>query len=309
MATSVFIDGSAGTTGLRIRERLAHRSDIQIVTLPEYLRKNPSARIRSIAQVDVAFLCLPDAAAKEVAEVVVNQGLKTVIIDTSTAHRTADGWTYGFPELAGQREKIAAAKRIANPGCHATGFIATVAPLVQAGLIAPDAQLSAFSLTGYSGGGKNMIAQYEAPADERDPLLDAPRLYGLAQTHKHLPEMVKVCGLQAAPVFAPIVGDYYAGMLVCVPVFGQDPARLTEALSDYYAGSRLVRVRPDMDEAGFMSAGAMAGRDSLEIAVFGNGERALVCARFDNLGKGASGAAIQNMNIVLGVDEALGLVE
>ncbi len=307
--TKVFIDGSAGTTGLRIRERLGVREGMELIALPEELRKNLDARLDAIAEADVAFLCLPDAAAREIAAAADAAGCNTVIIDTSTAHRTADGWTYGFPELAGQRAKVAAAKRIANPGCHATGFIATVAPLVQAGFIAPDAQLSAFSLTGYSGGGKNMIAQYEAPAAERDPLFDAPQLYGIAQAHKHLPEMVKVCGLDNAPVFAPIVGDYYAGMLVCVPVFGMAPQVLNEALADYYAGARLVRVRPDMDEAGFMSAGALAGRDSLEVAVFGNEDRALLCARFDNLGKGASGAAIQNMNIVLGVDEALGLVE
>ena len=307
--TKVFIDGSAGTTGLRIRERLGAREGMELIALPEELRKDLGARLDAIAAADVAFLCLPDAAAREIAATADAAGCNTVIIDTSTAHRTADGWTYGFPELAGQRAKVASAKRIANPGCHATGFIATVAPLVQAGLIAPDAHLSAFSLTGYSGGGKNMIAQYEAPAPERDPLFDAPRLYGIAQAHKHLPEMVKICGLAAAPVFAPIVGDYYAGMLVCVPVFGMAPQVLNEALADYYAGARLVRVRPDMDEAGFMSAGALAGRDSLEVAVFGNEDRALLCARFDNLGKGASGAAIQNMNIVLGVDETLGLVE
>ena len=307
--TTVFIDGSAGTTGLRIRERLAGRTDIRVTVLPDQQRKDPTARLFAMAQADVAFLCLPDAAATEIAQVADTQRVKTVIIDTSTAHRTDDAWAYGFAEIAGQRGKIAASKRIANPGCHATGFIATVAPLVQAGLIAPDAQLSAFSLTGYSGGGKNMIAQYEAPAAERNPLFDAPRLYGIAQAHKHLPEMVKVCGLAKPPVFAPIVGDYYAGMLVCVPVFGINPAVANEALADYYAGARLVRVRPDMDEAGFMSAGAMAGRDSLEVAVFGNENRALLCARFDNLGKGASGAAIQNMTIVLGVDEALGLVE
>ena len=304
--TRVFIDGSAGTTGLRIRERLADRPDISLVAVPEELRKDVNARLEAIASADVAFLCLPDAAATEIAATADAQGLSTVIIDTSTAHRTADGWTYGFPELAGQRERVAASTRIANPGCHATGFISTVAPLVAAGLIAPDAQLAAFSLTGYSGGGKNMIAQYEAP-EGRDALLDAPRLYGLTQMHKHLPEMVKVCGLATAPSFSPIVADYYAGMLVCVPVFGVAPRVLTEALQDAYAGAKLVQVRPDMDEAGFLSAGAMAGRDSLEIAVFGNDERATLCARFDNLGKGASGAAIQNMNIVLGVDEALGL--
>ena len=309
MATRVFIDGSAGTTGLRIRERLSARSDISLLVLPDQQRKDPTARLFALAQCDVAFLCLPDAAATEVADMANRQRLKTVIIDTSTAHRTADGWTYGFPELVGQRERIAASTRIANPGCHATGFIACVAPLVAAGLIAPDAHLSAFSLTGYSGGGKAMIAQYETDASERDSLLDAPRLYSLGQTHKHLPEMAKMCGLEQPPIFAPIVSDYFAGMLVGVPLAGISPEIANEALTSYYANARLVRVRPDADEAGFLSAGALAGRDSLEVAAFGNEERTLVCARFDNLGKGASGAAIQNMNIVLGKDESLGLVE
>ena len=307
--TKVFIDGSAGTTGLRIRERLGAREGMELITLPEELRKNLDARLEAIAAADVAFLCLPDAAATEIATAADEAGIGTVIIDTSTAHRTAAGWTYGFPELAGQRAKIAAAKRIANPGCHATGFIACVAPLVAAGLVAPDAKLSAYSLTGYSGGGKAMIAQYEAPAVERNPLLRAPRVYGLTQLHKHLPEMRVYCGLDAAPAFSPIVADYFAGMLVGVPVFGIAPEALTEALAAYYEGARLVQVRPDMDETGFLSALAMAGRDSLELAVFGNADRAVVYARFDNLGKGASGAAIQNMNIVLGADEALGLVE
>ncbi len=305
--TKVFVDGSAGTTGLRIVERLRERTDIETVVLPDLLRKDPQARLMAMAEADVAFLCLPDAAAKDAATMADMKGLDTVIIDTSTAHRTAEGWTYGFPELTGQRERVAAAKRIANPGCHATGFIATVAPLVEAGLIPADAQLSALSLTGYSGGGKGMIAAYET-AEDRDPLLDAPRLYGLTQMHKHLPEMRKLCGLDAEPAFAPVVGDFYSGMLVTVPVFGLDPAAATEALSAYYADARVVRVVPNADEEGFMSAGALSGKDGLEISVFGNSERAILCARFDNLGKGASGAAIQNMNIVLGVDETLGLV-
>ena len=307
MSTKVFIDGSAGTTGLRIRERLAERADIQLIILPDELRKDTAARAAAIAEADVAFLCLPDAAAIEIVAVVDAAGCDTCIIDTSTAHRVNEAWTYGFAELKGQREAVAAAKRIANPGCHATGFISTMAPLVQLGLVPADARLSAYSLTGYSGGGKKMIEQYES--DDRDVLLDAPRVYGLTQSHKHLPEMVKVCGLDHAPAFSPIVAPYYSGMLTCVSLFDTDPDAIRAALADYYAGAQLVCVNPEADEAGFMSGNAFSGRDSLEIAVFGNPERALVCARFDNLGKGASGAAIQNMNIVLGVDETLGLVK
>ena len=233
----------------------------------------------------------------------------TVIIDTSTAHRTAEGWAYGFPELAGQREKIAGSKRIANPGCHASGFIALVAPLVAAGILKSDVRLSCFSLTGYSGGGKKMIADYTA--DGRDPLLDAPRQYGLSQTHKHLPEMSKVCGLQYLPVFCPIVAPYYAGMEVTVPLTpaetGASMEQIRNAYRDYYR-SGMVFFRDGADESGFLSAGSMAGRDDMEISVFGQEDRILLVSRFDNLGKGASGAAIQNMNLVLGLDEAAGLV-
>ena len=291
--TKVFIDGSAGTTGLRIRERLSDRKDLELIILPEETRKDPAARANALNSAAVSFLCLPDAAAIEASSFVTDPD--AVIIDTSTAHRVAEGWTYGMPELAGQHEKLKAAKRIANPGCHATGFISLVAPLVAAGLIQKDARLSCFSLTGYSGGGKKMIAEYEAP--DMDPLYQAPRQYGLGQTHKHLPEMAKICGLDHAPVFCPIVAPYYAGMEVTVP--------LTPA--DYYQ-SGLIRFAEGTDENGFLSAGAFAGRDDLEIAVFGNEERILLVSRFDNLGKGASGAAIQNMNIVLGLDEKTGLV-
>ena len=306
--TTVFIDGSAGTTGLRIRDRLADRKDLRLMILPEDLRKDPSARADALNSADISFLCLPDTASIEAVSFVSDP--HGVIIDTSTAHRTAEGWIYGMPELSGQREKIALAKRIANPGCHATGFIALIAPLVENGLLSSDVRLSAFSLTGYSGGGKKMIAEYEVP--DTDPLYRAPRQYGLGQTHKHLPEMSVVCGLQHAPVFCPIVAPYYAGMEVTVPLTPADtsasPEEIRKVYRDYYH-SGLIRFAEAPDENGFLSAGAMAGRDSLEVSVFGNGERILLISRFDNLGKGASGAAIQNMNIALGLDEAEGLVK
>ena len=305
--TKVFIDGSAGTTGLRIRERLSARPDLSLITLPEEFRKDPAARADALNAADVAFLCLPDAAAVEAVSLVASES--TVIIDTSTAHRTAEGWTYGFPELAGLREKVAASRRIANPGCHASGFIALVAPLVAAGILDSGVRLSCFSLTGYSGGGKKMIADYTA--DNRDPLLDAPRQYGLSQMHKHLPEMAKVCGLQYLPVFCPVVAPYYAGMEVTVPLTpaetGASPEQIKEAYRDYYH-TGMVFFRDDADESGFLSAGSMAGRDDMEISVFGREDRILLVSRFDNLGKGASGAAIQNMNLVLGLDEAAGLM-
>lgn len=305
--TKIFIDGSAGTTGLRIRERLASRPDLELVTLPEETRKDPTARAEALNAADVSFLCLPDDAAREAAAWITNPS--AVLIDTSTAHRTDPAWTYGFPELAGQRQKIVGSKRIANPGCHATGFISLMAPLVQAGLIAPDVRLACFSLTGYSGGGKKMIADYEA--DGRNELLDAPRQYGLTQTHKHLPEMAALCGLAHTPVFCPVVAPYYAGMEVTVALTPAEtsasPDRIREVYRDYYR-SGLVSFREDAGENGFLSAGALAGRDSLEISVFGTEERILLVSRFDNLGKGASGAAIQNMNLVLGLDETTGLV-
>ena len=305
--TKVFIDGSAGTTGLRIRERLADRKDLELIILPEETRKDPSARADALNSAAVSFLCLPDAAAVEAASFVT--GPDAVVIDTSTAHRVAAGWVYGMPELAGQREKLMAAKRIANPGCHATGFISLVAPLVSAGLVGRSARLSCFSLTGYSGGGKKMIAEYESP--DMDPLYQAPRQYGLGQTHKHLPEMAKICGLENAPVFCPIVAPYYAGMEVTVPLTPADTSasveEIREVYREYYRNG-LIRFSEGTDENGFLSASAFAGRDDLEVSVFGNEERILLVSRFDNLGKGASGAAIQNMNIVLGLDEKTGLV-
>ena len=302
----IFIDGSAGTTGLRIRERLATRKDLELITLTEELRKDPSARREALHKADVAFLCLPDAAAIEAVELA--EGSDTVIIDTSTAHRTSPTWEYGFPELFGRRERIAASKRIANPGCHASGFVALVEPLVREGLLSPDLPLTCTSLTGYSGGGKKMIAEYEDA--ERAPLLDAPRMYGLTQTHKHLPEMAKICGLNRDPIFCPIVAPFYSGMEVTVPLFadqiGGDAETIREIYKTYYQ-TGLVRYTDAADEGGFLSANAFSDRDDMQITVCGNGERLLLVARFDNLGKGASGAAIQNMNLVLGVDEATGL--
>ena len=326
--TKVFIDGEAGTTGLRIHDRLAGRSDIELVSIPYELRKDPAARKEALNGADIAFLCLPDAASIEAVSLVDNPN--TVIIDTSTAHRTAPGWTYGFAEVGGLRAQIASAKRIANPGCHASGFVSLVAPLVAAGIVRKDAQLSATSLTGYSGGGKKTIAQYEESATgiegsgvdgaassaviPAEPLLQAPRLYALGQTHKHLPEMVKVCGLENAPVFCPVIAPYYAGMEVIVPLTGRDLAQgvgiaeVTAALAAAYApGTGLVSFAEQADEAGFMSAAAFSGRDDMQVAVVGNDQRMTLVSRFDNLGKGASGAAIQNMNIVLGAPEATGL--
>lgn len=303
----VFIDGGAGTTGLNVHRRLAERRDISLIQLDEARRKDPAARQDAILKSDVTFLCLPDDAAREA--VALAGDADTVIIDTSTAHRVAPGWTYGFPELAGQREKIARAKRIANPGCHASGFISLIAPLTEAGLIAGDASLSCFSLTGYSGGGKKMIASYEDEANKVS--LQAPTLYGLTQSHKHLPEMAKLCGLKQAPVFCPVVSSYYAGMEVIVPLTAKDLRGTIEDVKAVYRkvyAGRIVRFADNPDEGGFLSAGTFAGRDDMEISVYGNEERLTLISRFDNLGKGACGAAIQNMNIALGLPEETGLV-
>lgn len=305
----IYIDGQAGTTGLRIRERLAEREDVTVLTLPEDKRKDTEARREMLNTADVVFLCLPDAASIEAVSMIENPAVR--VLDTSTAHRTNPAWAYGFPELGEDfREKISASHRVAVPGCHASGFIALVRPLVQAGLLSPDARLSATSLTGYSGGGKNMIAEYENT--DRDPLLDAPRQYALGQTHKHLPEMTVFTGLENPPVFLPIVGDFYAGMEVTVPLFGADlkgatPAEVLEVYRRAYEGSPLVRV-VDCAEGGFLSAIAMAGKDSMEISVWGNPDRMIAVARYDNLGKGASGAAVECLNILLGADPTSNLV-
>lgn len=302
----VFIDGSAGTTGLRIAQRLAQRSDIELLSIPGELRKDPAERSKMLNSADIVFLCLPDDAAREAVSMIDNPGV--CVIDTSTAHRTAPGWTYGFPEIGGRKAEIATSKRIANPGCHASGFISLVAPLVECNIIKPDALISAYSLTGYSGGGKKMIAQYEDP--DRNTILDAPRMYGLTQKHKHLPEMAAVCGLENDPVFCPVVAPYYAGMQVTIPLFkemiGVDPSDIKEVYRKYYTG-KLVKFCDCPDDGGFLSAGLFAGRDDMVISVYGNEDRILLVSTFDNLGKGASGAAIQNMNLVLGTDETEGL--
>lgn len=302
----IFIDGSAGTTGLRIRERMQSRDDIELITLSEEMRKDTAARKEALNSADIAFLCLPDAAAVEAVSLIENS--TTAVIDTSTAHRTADGWTYGFPEIGNRYDKIKASKRIANPGCHASGFISLAAPLVEKGIINPQQKLSCFSLTGYSGGGKKMIAEYEDA--ERDTLLDAPRMYGIAQKHKHLPEMAKISGLDFDPIFCPIVAPYYAGMEVTIPLFASDINGTVEDIKavyrEYYQKG-LVHFVENADENGFTSANAYEGRDDMQITVCGNEDRILLVSRFDNLGKGASGSAIQNMNILLGVDERKGL--
>ena len=301
--TKVFIDGSAGTTGLRIRERLSERKDIELTVLGEEVRKDLNARRDALNGADIAFLCLPDAAAKEAVSLIEGD---TAVIDTSTAHRTAEGWTYGFPELEGQREKIAGSRRVANPGCHASGFIVLVEPLVRAGLVSPDTTLTCFSLTGYSGGGKSMIADYEA--DGRPAALDSPRQYGLTQSHKHLPEMAKVCGLATAPVFCPIVADFYSGMEVTVSLFARDLKGTVDDVRAVYAERyRGPVVNFTEPPEGMIAANALSGLDRMDVMVTGNDERILLVSVFDNLGKGASGAAVQNMNILLGIDETTGL--
>ena len=300
----VFIDGSAGTTGLRIYERLAPRGDISLIRLSEELRKDPAARKEAMESADVVFLCLPDDAARESVSLLDND--TTVIIDTSTAHRTAEGWAYGFAELSdAHRNAILSSKRIANPGCHASGFIAGVFPLVQHGLIAPELPLTAYSLTGYSGGGKKLIAEYEDL--QRDVRHESHRIYGLTLTHKHLPEMTKVCGLAQAPVFSPILGDFYSGMATTLLLPGFDAKTVWECLNDHYAGQKLLSVAPLGGDESVIYASTYSGKDTMRIIVNGHENQTTVTALFDNLGKGASGAAIQNMNIVMGVDETTGL--
>ena len=303
----IFIDGGAGTTGLKVRERLAERKDLDLIVLDEASRRDVKCREEAMNGADVVFLCLPDAAAMEAAKLCTNR--RTVIIDTSTAHRCAEGWTYGFAEIGGLGRKIAKSKRIANPGCHASGFIALVAPLVDCGILKPTLRLSCHSLTGFSGGGKKMIADY---AEAKYDLLHlGGRQYALGQNHKHLPEMVKYCQLRHAPCFSPVVVPHFSGMEVSVPVFAKDAKGGIEAVKDcyraYYRKPGLVKFVDDSQEGGFLSSSALAGRDDMEISVYGNKDRLMLVALFDNLGKGASGAAIQNMNIALGIDPKTGL--
>ena len=303
---NVFIDGSAGTTGLKIVERLSDRKDIKLITLPEEKRKDILARKDALNSADLAFLCLPDAAAIEAVSLIENEKVK--VIDTSTAHRVNPAWAYGFPELLGKREIIKNSTRIANPGCHASGFIALISPLIEAGVMDKSVNLSCFSITGYTGGGKKMIAEYEG--EEKPVLYNAPRQYGLGQTHKHLPEMQVVCKLENKPLFCPIVADYDRGMEVTVPLFKKDIKASIDQIKEIYQKAytgKIVKFA-DYSEDGFLSAMSMSGKDGMEVSVFGNDERILLVSRFDNLGKGASGAAIQNMNILLGVDETSGLI-
>ena len=313
MSLKVFIDGKEGTTGLRIFDRLAARADLEAITLPDALRKDPEARKEAIHAADIAVLCLPDAAARE--SVTLAEGSNTRILDTSTAHRVQTGWSYGFPELsASHRKAIVQGKRIAVPGCHASGFISLVTPLRMAGLLPADAALSCFSLTGYSGGGKKMIAQYEAEGRTVD--LDSPRQYGLTQLHKHVPEMTCIPGLKAAPLFAPVVADFYSGMEVTVPLHASQLTcdhpleQVLACLKAHYSASPTVSVLgPDEVYAmgGFIPANALSGKDSMQLMVLGNDERIQLVSLFDNLGKGSSGAAIQCLNLMTGADETTGL--
>lgn len=311
--TKVFIDGNQGTTGLRISERLGGRTDIELAILPEEKRKDLAARAEAANGADVVFLCLPDAAAKEIAALITNP--HTTVIDASTAHRTNPAWAYGFPELsAARRARIAQGGRIAVPGCHASGFVSLVYPLITGGIADAEYPFVCHSVTGYSGGGKSMIAAYEA--SDRPAAYDSPRQYGISQAHKHLPEMQAVCGLAYPPAFTPIVADFYAGMAVTVPLCARLLAKkysvseLRRYFADFYAGAKLVSVFSEAEteaEGGFVAANPLGGRDGMEIIVAGNDERPLLISRFDNLGKGASGAAIQCMNLALGLDETTGL--
>lgn len=307
--TKVFIDGSVGTTGLRIYERLASRDDIRVLTLTEENRKEVSARKQMLNEADVAFLCLPDDAARESVSLVENPN--TVIIDASTAHRTLPDWAYGFPELSKAHEsKILTSNRIAVPGCHASGFIALVYPLIEAGLLEKDALLTCHSITGYSGGGKKMIAEYESA--EKQELLLAPRQYALGQQHKHLKEMQAIAGVENAPVFCPIVSDFYSGMTVTVPLFKSqlkkgDMQSVKALYSEKYT-TPFAQYTEQADEGGFISGMALHGKDGMKITVAGNDERILLIACYDNLGKGASGAAIECMNMRIGAERTKGLV-
>lgn len=313
MKTKIFIDGSEGTTGLRIHERFAGRDDVEILPIASELRKDAGERKRLINESDITFLCLPDVAARESVSLIENENVR--IIDTSTAHRTEEGWAYGFPELSGEfRDKISKGKRIAVPGCYATGFIALVYPLIQSGIMPRDYPVATFAMSGYSGAGRKAIAVYESK--DRAPEFDAPREYALSQQHKHLKEMTKITGLQRTPLFSPMVCDYYSGMIVTLPLYtdllnGKPSLQeVQEKLAAFYEEEPFIQVMPlgSEDETnGFLAGNARSGWDGLEIFVTGNEDRILLSSRFDNLGKGASGAAIQCMNIVMGVDEKKGL--
>lgn len=307
--TKVFIDGREGTTGLRIYDRLEAMDNIELIVLKDEERKNSEIRRQALNSCDIAFLCLPDAAAAEAAALVEND--KVILIDTSTVHRTDTMWAYGMPELSKQhKDKIINSKRIAVPGCHASGFIALIYPLIDSGIIPNNIKLTCFSLTGYSGGGKKMIADYESA--DRDSMFSAPRQYALTQNHKHLREMSAVTGLKTKPVFCPVVGDFYSGMEVTVPLFkddindGYNIEDIKKTYKDKYSGKIITYVEHD-DENGFLSANILSGYDNMTVSVKGNEERILLTARYDNLGKGASGAAVECMNIKLGKEITSGL--
>ena len=310
MSTKVYIDGQAGTTGLQIYERIGMREDLTLLRIDEDKRHDLSERKKFLNMADIVFLCLPDAGAIEAVSLIENPDVR--VIDASTAHRTSDEWTYGFPELSReQRAAIAASKRVANPGCHATGLISSVAPLVRMGILPKDYPVTCYSLTGYSGGGKKMIAQYEA--EGREEKLSAPGIYGLTLKHKHIPEMQKVTGLACPPVFMPVVDDYYKGMATSVMLqnrlLGGQPTaeEICTRLSEYYADEHFVTVMPYDPKQGTVYANALAGTNHLQLVVCGYEEQTTVTALFDNLGKVASWAAVQNMNIMLGLPETMGL--
>lgn len=310
MKTKVYIDGQNGTTGLQIYDRIGQREDLELLRIPEELRHDPDERKKYLNSADIVFLCLPDEGAREAVSFIDNPNVR--VIDASTAHRTNPDWTYGYPELSkAQREAIRTSKRVANPGCHATGFISTTAPLVAMGVLPKDYPMSCYSLTGYSGGGKKMIAEYEA--EGRSELLNAPGIYGLNLQHKHLPEMQTVTGLAYPPVFMPVVDDYYKGMATTIMLQnrllpGQPSAEeICTKLADYYRDEHFVSVVPFGENDSKLYANKLAGTNRLEIVVCGHEEQTTVTAVFDNLGKGASGAAVQNMNIMLGLPEETGL--
>lgn len=306
----IFVDGSAGTTGLRIADRLAARPEFEILTISEADRKDVHTRAAVINESDLSFLCLPDDAAREVVPLLRPD---VRVLDTSTAHRANPDWLYGLPELGDTRARLSAATRVAVPGCHATGFVAPVAPLVEKGLLPKNLHLNCYSLTGYSGGGKKMIAEYEAPRE--NVALNAPRPYGLALHHKHLPEMKAITGLECAPNFVPIVADYYAGMETMIPLdleaLGLTAAQVADTLAAYYAGAKMISVHPlcEGTDGGFLASNKLAGSDRLEIFCLTNpeGTQMQLISLFDNLGKGSSGAAVQCMNLMLGLDECAGL--
>lgn len=315
MSYHIFIDGGEGTTGLKIRERFSKRDDVKLLKLEEHERKDINARKKMLNEADYVFLCLPDVAAKEAVSLVENPEVK--IIDASTAHRTQNGWDYGLPELSEAHfNRISQSKRVAVPGCYASGFLSIVYPLTAHKVIDPDYPVTCYGLSGYSGGGKSVIAQYENKNKEKD--LFSPRIYALPQHHKHLPEMQKIAGLQYPPIFNPIIDDYYAGMLVSVPIHcrcmkkKQSAQEIHALFAEHYKNQAMIRVMPFMGETvlenGFLPANSLENKDYLEIFVSGHEEQVLLTSRLDNLGKGASGAAVQNMNIMMGIDPSTGLM-